>query len=207
VIPVILTPIYRAEFIHPLSTPMIWRLLSGLPVSRNWVEIEDIAPVMRYSVLMSEDGRFCSHRGIDWVELNTVLDGAFDGEKPRGASTITMQTAKNLFLWTSRSYFRKALEIPMAVYIDLVWSKKRIMEVYLNIAQWDEGIYGIEAAAQHYFGRSSSNLTARQAALLAAALPDPVSRNPARPSAGLSRIADIIASRAAKSGGYNGCVR
>jgi monofunctional biosynthetic peptidoglycan transglycosylase len=156
---------------------------------------------------MSEDGQFCRHRGVDWVELNAVISDALDGEKPRGASTIPMQTAKNLFLWSGRSYFRKGIEIPLAIYLDAVLSKKRIMEIYLNIAEWDKGVFGIEAAAKHYFGRSASQLSARQAALLTVTLPNPADRNPARPSAGLNRLARLIERRAAKAGGYVGCVK
>jgi monofunctional glycosyltransferase len=206
-LPVALALIYGAEFVRPVSTPMIWRAISGQPVSREWVDFDDVAPIMRFSVLMSEDGQFCGHRGVDWAELNAVIDDVLDGEKTRGASTLTMQTAKNLFLWPSRSYFRKALEIPLAIFLDVAWSKRRIMEVYLNIAQWDEGIYGVETAAGHYFSVSAAQLDARQAALLTSALPNPVSRNPARPSAGLQRIANVIERRAAQSGGYVSCVR
>ena len=199
--------VYRAEFVHPVSTTMLWRWVTLRPVDRQWVKLAEIAPVLRYSVVMSEDGQFCSHRGVDWVELNAVIDQALEGERTRGASTITMQTAKNLFLWNSRSYVRKILEIPLAIYIDVIWPKNRIMEVYLNIAEWDEGVFGAESAAQHYFGRSASKVSARQAALLTATLPNPLERNPARPGRGLNKIASVIQKRAAKSGGYTGCVR
>ena len=206
-IPVFLGLIYRAEFVHPVSTTMIWRFLTGAPVTRNWVEIDEIAPRLRFSVLMSEDGKFCSHNGIDWDELNTVIDNALGGQATRGASTITMQTVKNLFLWNGRSYIRKAVEIPLALYLDVIWPKKRIMEVYLNIAEWDEGIFGAEAAAQHYFGRSAGKLTARQSALLAVSLPAPLARNPAKPSRALRRLANGAYKRAAGSGSYVGCIR
>jgi monofunctional biosynthetic peptidoglycan transglycosylase len=206
-VPASLGLMYRAEFIHPVSTPMLARWLTGRSVDRRWVEIDDISPVLVHSVIMSEDGQFCRHRGVDWVELNAVISDALDGEKPRGASTIPMQTAKNLFLWSGRSYFRKGIEIPLAIYLDAVLSKKRIMEIYLNIAEWDKGVFGIEAAAKHYFGRSASQLSARQAALLTVTLPNPADRNPARPSAGLNRLARLIERRAAKAGGYVGCVK
>ncbi|MCG6858123.1 MAG: monofunctional biosynthetic peptidoglycan transglycosylase [Salaquimonas sp.] len=206
-VPASLGLMYRAEFIHPVSTPMLARWLTGRSVDRRWVEIDDISPVLVHSVIMSEDGQFCRHRGVDWVELNAVISDALDGEKPRGASTIPMQTAKNLFLWSGRSYFRKGIEIPLAIYLDAVLSKKRIMEIYLNIAEWDKGVFGIEAAAKHYFGRSASQLSARQAALLTVTLPNPAERNPARPSAGLNRLARLIERRAAKAGGYVGCVK
>lgn len=206
-IPATLGLTYRVEFVHPVSTPMLarWLMLQG--ADRRWVDIEDVAPVLVHSVIMSEDGQFCRHRGVDWAELNAVITDALEGEKTRGASTITMQTAKNLFLWNGRSYFRKILEIPLAIYLDVVLPKKRIMEIYLNIAEWDEGVFGIEAAAQRYFGRPASKLSARQAALLTVTLPNPAGRNPARPSGGLNRLATLIERRAAKSGGYVGCVR
>jgi len=206
-IPALLGILYRLEFVRPVSTLMLARWATFQPVERQWVELENVAPIMVYSVIMSEDGQFCAHRGIDLKELGAVIGNALDGEKTRGASTIPMQTAKNLFLWTGRSYVRKALEIPLAVYIDGLWPKKRIMEVYLNIAEWDEGVFGVEAAAQHYFSRSASKLTARQAALLTVSLPDPKGRNPARPSGSLQRLAGVIQRRAAKSGGYIQCVK
>jgi monofunctional glycosyltransferase len=198
--------VYGLNGVRPYSTIMIWRLVSGEPVDRQWVDLDAIAPVMRNSVIMSEDGQFCTHRGIDWNELNAMIDGTLDGERTRGASTLTMQTAKNLFLWNGRSYLRKALELPLAVYLDGIWPKRRVLEVYLNIAEWGEGVFGVEAAARHYFGRSASRLTARQAALLTVTLPSPLERDPAHPSRGLNRLADTIQARAAKAGGYVGCV-
>ena len=206
-VPALLGLLYRAEFTHPVSTPMLARWLTGRAVDRRWVEIEDVSPVLVHSVIMSEDGQFCGHRGVDWVELNAVITDALDGEKTRGASTITMQTAKNLFLWNGRSYIRKIMEIPLAIYLDVVLSKKRIMEIYLNVAEWDVGVYGIEAAAQHYFGRPASKLTPRQASLLTVTLPNPDGRNLAWPSAGLNRLASRIERRAAKAGGYVRCVK
>lgn len=206
-VPALLGLLYKAAFVHPVSTPMLARWLTLQGVDRRWTAIEDISPVLVHSVIMSEDGQFCRHRGVDWAELNAVISDALEGEKARGASTIPMQTAKNLFLWNGRSYFRKVLEIPLAIYLDGVMSKKRIMEIYLNIAEWDEGVFGVEAAAQRYFGRSADQLSARQAALLTVTLPNPALRNPARPSAGLNRLASLIERRAAKAGGYVGCVK
>ena len=129
------------------------------------------------AVITSEDQRFCLHHGIDWVEVQNALDDE-DG-RFRGASTITMQTMKNLFLWTGRSWIRKALEAPLALYAELFLSKRRIMEIYLNIVEWDEGVYGAGAAAQHYFHVPASQLGARQSALLAAVLPSPATRDAA----------------------------
>ncbi len=206
-VPAVLGLLYRVEIIRPVSTLMLGRWLLLQPVERQWVEIEDVAPIALQSIIMSEDGQFCSHRGVDLRELNAVIDDAMEGEKTRGASTITMQLAKNLFLWNGRSFLRKAAEIPLAVYLDVVLPKKRIMEIYVNIAEWDTGVFGIEAAAQHHFGRSADKLSARQAALLAVTLPAPGVRDPAKPGKGLQRLAGIIERRAARSGGYTGCVK
>ncbi len=156
---------------------------------------------------MSEDGQFCFHRGVDWGELNAVIDDALDGEKTRGASTLPMQVAKNLFLWPHRSLIRKVFEIPYALFADLVWSKRRMMEIYLNMAEWDEGIFGIEAASQHYFKRPASRLTRSQAALLTVTLPNPAKRNPAKPSRALSKLARVIERRANQSGAYVKCLQ
>ncbi|MEZ5871286.1 MAG: monofunctional biosynthetic peptidoglycan transglycosylase [Nitratireductor sp.] len=206
-LPAVLGVIYRIEPVRPVSTLMLGQWLSGGSVDRRWVEIDDVAPVLVHSVIMSEDGQFCGHHGVDFKELNAVISDALDGEKPRGASTITMQTAKNLFLFNSRSILRKAAEIPIAIYLDVVLPKKRIMEIYLNIAEWGDGVFGVEAAAQKYFKRPASQLSARQAALLTVALPNPFVRNPAKPGSGMRRLASLIERRAAKAGGYVGCVK
>ena len=205
-LPIGLTILYMVPFIHPVSTLMLKDLATFSGYDRRWVSIDEVAPVLSHSVIMSEDGQFCSHRGIDWNELRVVIDDAIAGEASRGASTIPMQTVKNLFLWQGRPVIRKALEIPLAIYLDGVLSKKRIMEIYLNIVEWGPGIYGIEAAAQHHFGVSASQLSSRQAALLTVSLPNPITRNPARPGPGLKRLANLIQRRAARAGGYVGCV-
>ena len=206
-LPVVLTILYLPSFVHPISTLMMKDLVTLQGYDRRWVPLEDIAPVLVHSVIMSEDGQFCSHMGVDLAELKVVSDDAIAGERTRGASTITMQTVKNLYLWARPlETLRKAVELPLAVYMDLVMPKRRIMEIYLNIAQWGPNIYGIEAAAQHHFGRSAKNLTRRQAALLTVALPNPITRNPARPGPGLRRLANVIERRAARAGGYVGCL-
>lgn len=205
-LPVVLTLVYLLPFVHPVSTLMLKDLATFSGYDRHWVPLEDIAPVLVHSVIMSEDGQFCRHHGIDIGELKVVLDDALAGESTRGASTIPMQTVKNLYLWNGRSMVRKAIELPLAVYFDAVMPKWRIMEIYLNVAEWAPNIYGIEAAAQHHFGVSASDLTARQAALLAVTLPNPATRNPAKPGPGLKRLANTIQRRAARSGGYVGCV-
>lgn len=207
VAPLVLTLVYSVPFIHPVSTLMLKDLAMLRGYDRQWASIDDIAPVLVHSIIMSEDGQFCSHRGIDWRELAAVIDDAMDGEATRGASTITMQTVKNLFLW-QRPFgtLRKLIELPLAVYVDLVLSKRRIMEIYLNIAELGPNIYGAEAAALHHFGKSARDLSRREAALIAASLPNPFKRNAAKPSAGMRRIASIIERRARQAGDYVKCV-
>ncbi|MDP2121295.1 MAG: monofunctional biosynthetic peptidoglycan transglycosylase [Hoeflea sp.] len=205
-LPYLLIPLYALPQIHPVSTLMLGEMLSGRTYERQWVDFDAIAPVLVQSVMMSEDGQFCAHSGIDWKALNQVIDEALEGEVTRGASTIPMQTAKNLFLPSTRSVLRKALEIPLAMWMDVVWSKRRLMEIYLNIAEWAPGVYGVEAAAQTYFGVRAADLSARQSALLAVTLPNPIRRNAANPSRGMTRLAGTIEKRAAQSGAYIKCL-
>lgn len=202
--PLVLTPVYLV--VDPISVPMLERFVTGRPVVRTWRDIDDISDRLKAAVILSEDGQFCRHWGVDVGALRAEVDNFLAGEPARGASTLTMQVARNLFLWNDPDPVRKALEVPLAVYIDLILPKKRIMEIYLNIAEWGPGIYGIEAAAQHHFGRSAKDLTRRQAALLTVALPNPITRNPARPGPGLRRLANVIERRAARAGGYVGCL-
>lgn len=206
VLPYLLVLAYAPSIVHPVSTLMLVDAVAGRSYERKWVGFEDIAPVLVQSVMMSEDGQYCAHGGVDWDALNLVIDDALDGEATRGASTIPMQVAKNLFLPAVRSVFRKALEIPLAMWADLVWSKKRTMEIYLNIAEWAPGVFGIEAAAQTYFGVSAAKLSRKQSALLAVTLPNPHARNAAKPSPGMSRMARTIEGRAAQSGAYIKCL-
>ena len=149
-LPLALVPVYAIPGIHPVSTLMLGDYVTFQPVTRDWVDLEDIAPVLVHSVMMSEDGQYCFHGGVDWRELNAVISETLEGEETRGASTIPMQTAKNLFLWNSRSFVRKGLEVPLAVYTNFFLSKKRLIEIYLNIAEWGDGIYGVEAAAWRF---------------------------------------------------------
>ena len=206
--PFVLTLLYFIPFIHPVSTLMLKDLVTFRGYDRQWVYLEDVSPVLLHSIVMSEDGQFCSHYGVDLRELGAVIDDALsDGEVTRGASTITMQTVKNLYLWhRPLGSVRKVIEIPLAVYVDLVLPKRRIMEIYINIAELGPNIYGAEAAAQHHFGKSAKNLTRREAALLTAALPNPILRNPAKPSAGMRRIAGLIERRARAAGDYVKCL-
>jgi monofunctional biosynthetic peptidoglycan transglycosylase len=200
-IPLILVPLYGTL---PSITPlMLWSRLKG-PVERDWVSLDEISPTLVAAVVMSEDGRFCTHHGVDWTEMGKVLDDS-DGPS-RGASTITMQAVKNLFLWPLPSYVRKPFEIALAFYADVVWSKRRTMTIYLNIVEWGHGVFGAEAAAQHYFKRSARQLSLRQAALLAATLPNPLARDPARPSRALQAAASRVSGRAQQAGDYIRCI-
>jgi Membrane carboxypeptidase (penicillin-binding protein) len=205
-IPLVLSILYRPGFIHPVSTLMLADLVALKGYDRRWVPLEEMGQIGPISVMMSEDAKFCAHNGVDWGEMRAVLNEFLNGESPRGASTITMQTVKNLFLPIGRSYVRKLVEVPLAMYFDLIYPKRRIMEIYLNVAEWGPGIYGLEAASQHYFGRPARDLTARQAALLAVTLPNPSARNPAKPSNQLNRLANRIERRARASGAYIGCI-
>lgn len=204
-IPAILVPVYAV--VNPVSTSMVWRGLSGQPVARQWVPIDEISDRLKASVVLSEDGQFCRHWGIDVGALRAEVNAFLAGGSPRGASTITMQVARNLFLWHGRSYMRKALEIPIAVYIDLVLPKRRIMEIYLNIAEWGpDGEFGVEAGAQRAFGIDADAFSWNRAALMAVTLPNPLLRNPARPSRGLLRVAGIVEGRARNGGRHIGCL-
>src|SRR5260221_10380861 len=175
-LPYLLAPLYRAG--HPVSTLLAWRYMTGAPMSRQWIDFNAISSSLPRSVVASEDAKFCSHHGIDWNAVRDVIDDAEDGEVARGGSTITQQVAKNLFLWPGRSVVRKALEFPLALWIDLVLPKQRILEIYLNIAELGPSSqFGAEAGAAYAFGRSASTLSARDAALLAASPPNPVRRS------------------------------
>lgn len=205
-LPYALILLYLLPFTHPVSTLMIGDLALLRGYDRRWVSFDDISPVLVQSVMMSEDGQFCSHSGVDWTQMRGVVDDALKGEPTRGASTISMQTSKNLFLWNGRSFLRKGMEIPLAIASDFVWSKRRMMEIYLNIAEWGPGIYGIEAAARHHFKVPAAKLSRRQAALLAVSLPNPYTRIASKPGRGLKRLAAVIERRAAGSGDYIKCL-
>ena len=174
----------------PPTTPYIWSEKNRLgSVEKAWVEFEDIAPVMVRSVVAAEDANFCNHWGMDMTALRAAI--AEGGE--RGASTISQQTVKNIFLWHGRSYVRKVLEGVMTPLLELVWTKRRILEVYLNMIEYDEGVFGVEAASLHYFGVPAVKLSNAQAAALAAVLPNPKNRSASRPSARLKKRARMIA--------------
>ncbi|MBB4144809.1 monofunctional biosynthetic peptidoglycan transglycosylase [Rhizobium rhizoryzae] len=205
-LPYVLVLLYALPFVRPVSTLMLADLALFRGYDRQWVSFEDISPTLVRSVMMSEDGQFCAHGGVDWVQMRGVVQDALEGEATRGASTIPMQTAKNLFLWNGRSFVRKGLELPLAMWADLVWSKRRMMEIYLNVAEWGPGIYGIEAASRHYFKVPAAKLTRRQAGLLAVALPNPITRVASKPGRGMQRLAGVIERRAQAAGGYISCL-
>ena len=192
-LPYLLVVIYR--FVDPpVSTLMLARYVTLQTVTRQWTPYDELSRNLINSVLMSEDARFCVHSGVDFDALRSVVESLDDEDaQTRGASTIAMQTAKNLFLWPGQNYLRKALEIPLALWIDFVWPKRRIVEVYLNIAEWGDGIFGAAAATELHFGEGPSRLTPRQAALLAASLPNPHGRkNFARWPTGCGRPASMM---------------
>ena len=180
--------------VDPPVTPYMMAERARLgSVEQEWVSMDDIAPAMARAAVAAEDANFCLHWGLDIAAIRAALDAG----GTRGASTISQQVVKNVYLWHGRSWLRKALEAGLTPLVEAGWTKRRILEVYLNVAEFDEGVFGVEAAAQHYFGVSAAALTDRQAALLAAVLPDPKGRSAAQPSDFVSRRASQIADGAA----------
>ena len=192
-------------FVPPPTTPYILSESARLDgVQRRWVALDEVAPVMARSVVAAEDANFCLHWGFDMAQLRAAIAEGGD----RGASTLTQQTVKNVWLWQTRSWPRKALEGLMTPVVEAFWTKRRILEVYLNVAEFDTGVFGIQAAARHHFGISASELNARQAALLAAVLPNPKERKAVNPTAFVQRRARAIADGAATiaADGRAGCL-
>jgi monofunctional glycosyltransferase len=205
-LPFLLVPLYRV--VNPVSTLMLWRWATGARVERSFVPIERMAAVLPSTVIASEDGRFCSHHGIDWRELQERLEAVDDIGKARGVSTITQQTAKNLFLWPGRSFVRKGLEFPLALWIDLVLPKRRVLEIYLNIAEWGpSGQFGAEAGSRYAFNKSVRALSAREAALLAAVLPNPRRRSAKQPGPAVRRLAVVYEARGAAQAALADCAK
>ncbi|REG83757.1 monofunctional biosynthetic peptidoglycan transglycosylase [Marinomonas pollencensis] len=164
------------RFVSPPTTAFM--LQSDYPVKQQWVDIDKLPIQVPLAVVGSEDQRFPNHFGVDFTAISKAISQYDNGEGLRGASTITQQTAKNLFLWPGRSFIRKGLEAGLAISLEAIWGKKRILEVYLNVAEFGKGIYGVEAASQYYFGKSARHLTSNQAARLAVLLPSPRTRSP-----------------------------
>jgi monofunctional biosynthetic peptidoglycan transglycosylase len=193
-LPVVAVLAYR--FVPPPITPlMVIRWAGGAPVRQRWVPLARISPALIRAVVASEDEKFCFHHGFDWDQLGESWKEWRAGHAPRGASTISMQTAKNLFLWPGRSILRKGIEAYFTVLIELFWSKQRIIETYLNVIEWGNGIYGADMAARLYFGKPASALTQREAALFAAVLPNPRRWSPAHPDAYIDERAATIRAR------------
>jgi monofunctional glycosyltransferase len=193
--------------VSPVSTLMLGRWMTLQGVERDFVPLDEISPHLPLAVMTAEDSRFCEHNGVDWIEIREVVEDTDEDRPFRGASTLPMQVAKNLFLWPSRSYIRKGLEVPVALYLDLIWSKRKMMEVYLNVAEWGEGVFGAEAAARKYFRKSAKNLTRQEAALLARALPNPLARNPARPSNRHRALAAQLQARMVGAAPFSECLK
>lgn len=194
VIVAILALVLLFSLVNPPTTHTIWTESSRLGgVQRDWVPIEDVAPVMARSVVAAEDANFCLHWGFD-VE---AIRAAIETGGSRGGSTISQQVVKNVFLWQERSWIRKALETAITPAVEAIWSKRRIVEVYLNVAEMDEGVFGVDAAARHYFDVTPDKLSARQAALLAAVLPSPKKRSASKPSSAVRKKATGIIDGAA----------
>jgi monofunctional biosynthetic peptidoglycan transglycosylase len=166
----------------PITILMIERAAEGHGLDHRWVPLEKVSPAMVRSVIASEDARFCSHHGFDFSAIDkAIVHNEKRPGKVRGGSTVSQQTAKNVFLWPQRSYVRKGVEAWFTVLIESIWGKRRIMEVYLNTVELGPGIYGVEAAARRYFHESASRLTPEQASRLAAILPDPLKWKAADP--------------------------
>ena len=195
--------------VDPPGSMLMWsQRQEGRSIDQRWVPLERISPALVRAVIMSEDNQFCRHWGIDVGELNAIVRRVErSGEDPtRGASTISMQLVKNLLLWPGKSYVRKAFELPLTLLVELIWPKRRIMEVYLNIAEWGPGVFGAQAASLHHFNKPASRISDHEATMLAVALPNPFTRVAAKPSANLLRVAGIIERRVKVIGRRADCV-
>ncbi len=176
-----ITPVLLYKYVNPPTTPLMWirwaenSAEKTLPRSLDaWVPIENISLYMQKAVIASEDQKFFTHAGFDWIAIENAIQTNITTDRKIGASTISMQTARNVFLWQSRTWLRKLLESYFTVLIEFFWSKQRILEVYLNVIEWGEGIYGCEQAAQNYFQHSSNTLSPVESAWMAAVLPRPL---------------------------------
>jgi len=191
----------------PATPLMLLRLMEGAGWQQHWVALDEVPPSLVPAILAGEDNTFCQHDGIDWVGLAKAAREVERGKRDqaRGASTISMQVAKNLLLWPGRDEIRKGLELTYVTWIEALWSKRRILEVYVNIVEWGPGIYGVEAAARFHFGVPARHMTARQAALLAAVLPSPLEWNAGQPGPYVSERAVTLQRRAEDIGGLLDC--
>jgi monofunctional biosynthetic peptidoglycan transglycosylase len=190
----------------PATPLMLIRTLEGRGLRKDWVALERMAPALARSVIAAEDATFCAHFGFEREALEKAWASYQRGGRLRGGSTISMQTAKNVFLWPDRTFVRKGLEAWLTLYIEALWSKRRTLEVYLNVVEWGPGVYGAEAAARHHFNKSAADLTAEEAALLAAVLPSPLRWSPAKPGPYVRSRAATIQARAAGLGELGACI-
>ena len=205
VLPAAIVLLYRV--IAPPLTPLM--LIRGGDIAYDWVPMTRIAPALARAVLTAEDESFCGHHGFDAKAIEAAIDDYLDEDKERtlrGGSTISQQTAKNVFLWPDRTWVRKGLETWLTIYIEAIWPKTRIMEMYLNVVEWAPGVYGAEAAARHHFKKSAANLTTHEAALLAAVLPNPRRWNASNPGPYVSGRSVTLQSRAARVGPLAACI-
>ncbi|WGF89381.1 monofunctional biosynthetic peptidoglycan transglycosylase [Marinivivus vitaminiproducens] len=202
--PALVLGLYRV--LPPPITPlMLVRLVEGEGLDRSWRSLDSIAPTLPRALIAAEDNQFCRHFGFDWAELRGQVELALQGERTRGASTITMQVTRNALLWPGRDIVRKLVELWLTPQTELLWGKRRILEIYLNIVEMGPGIYGAEAAAQAYFGTSAAELSARQAALIAAILPNPRIYSASEPSAYVRERATVIERRVGQLGPLLDC--
>ena len=183
-----------------VSPPLTLTMLISIFDNQRWIKhdsvsLKNISPNLQRAVIASEDGRFCLHNGIDFDAVQDAMDDYEARGKLRGASTISMQVSRNVFLWTGGGVVRKALEAPLALSLDAAWSKRHILEIYLNIAEWGPGVFGAEAAAHYYFHKPAAQLSSYEAARLAAILPNPIRWNAAKPTAYIERRAGVIQTR------------
>jgi monofunctional biosynthetic peptidoglycan transglycosylase len=206
-LPYLIAPLYR--FADPVSTLMLWRWITGQRVERLWVPIERIAPTLPLAVIGAEDGTFCHNRGIDLGAMREAIERSDDDlGAARGASTITQQAAKNLFLWQGRSFVRKALELPLALWLNIVLPKRRVLEIYLNIVEWGpNGEFGAEAGSHWAFNKPARGLNTQEAAELASILPNPVRRSARTPSPLVRRLAGVYVRRSADFPNLDACIR
>lgn len=198
--------IVALRFVDPPGSMLMARAaLAGTKVRYHWVPLQRISPHLPVAVVLNEDPRFCQHWGVDWQMIRHAVAAAANGV-PEGTSTITMQLVKNLFLWPERSYVRKVIEVPLAYFTTLVLPRRRIVELYLNVAEWGKSVFGAEAAAWHHFDKPAVALTVREAALLAAALPNPYVRHAGRPGPRTRALAENIARRAERDKTRISCI-
>ena len=190
---ILITVAYR--WINPPITPLmlIRKISDDAPIQKKWVDIKDISPHLISTAVAAEDNHFLGHRGFDFIAIEKAIDERNSGKRKRGASGISQQTAKNVFLWQKQSWLRKGLESYFTVLIELFWSKERIMEVYLNVIEMGDGIYGCEMASQIYFNKSAKNLTLNQAALITVCYPNPRKWSPAKPTPYITKRSSHIA--------------